>query len=135
MKTFYLKSLRILEDDADALMAKDIELFDGLIINREDGEHGWVVEAYVDKDYEAYFTELKQRSEVMIQVKITSEENDPATLIASIIGMNQLGKEINVLFQGKIVDERKEQIEKKLKALIEKGYQGEELLEKLKESI
>ncbi|WLV25618.1 YwpF family protein [Aciduricibacillus chroicocephali] len=135
MKTFYLKSLAILEEASNELNRVDIELIDGLIINREDENHGWIVEAYIDKDYNSYFINLKEQGKVMIEVKITSEHNEPATMIAEIIGMNELGKEINVLFRGKIVDERKERIEKKLKELIDQGYQGDQLLEKLKSSI
>jgi len=135
MKTFYLKSLAILHEAADGFERSDIELIDGLIINREDENHGWIVEAYIDKNYDSYFMKIKEQGKVMIEVKITSEHNDPATMIAEIIGMNELGKEINVLFRGKIVDERKERIEKKLKELIDQGYQGDQLLEKLKSSI
>lgn len=136
MKTFQLKSLKIIENKEEDLNETDIELFDGLIINREDEEESWILEAYIDIGYLPYFTDLQsRRKQLLVQAKITSEHNEPAMLITSIIGMNELGKEMNVLFKGHIVDYRKHQIEKRLKELIDEGYHGEKLLEKFKSSL
>src|SRR5699024_4983478 len=102
-----------------------------LIINREDDEGRWVIEAYMEQDYMTYFLNLRQeQDEVMAQVKITKESNEPATFITSIIGINEIAEQMNVLFIGTIIDLRKEKIERTLKQLIEEGYQGEALLEK-----
>lgn len=133
MKTFKLKALKIIENQDQDIIEKVIPLHDGLIINREDEEDQWVVEAYSDNQYWDYFTRLKKiDTEIMIQVKITKETNDPAIFLTSIIGMNEIGARMNVLFKGIIINHQKNEIENMLKSLIEQGYQGEQLLTKFK---
>lgn len=135
MKTFKLKGLKMMPDKEELFEAKEITLIDGLVINRED-ELGWLIEAYIEESYWEYFTEIKQSDEVMIQIKITREENDPAFFLTKIVDMNKIGNDrMNVLFQGKIVDHSKRRIEKMLEMVIEEGYQGRSLLEKFKELI
>lgn len=136
MKTFKLRSIKITDnEDADMLQQK-IPLLDGLIINREDEANRWIIEAYVEQGYYAFFHNLRSTKEqVLVEVKITKESNRPATFITAIIDMNKIGEQMNVIFIGTIVDQRKEIIEKELQLLIEQGYQGEELLEKFKEKV
>lgn len=135
MKTFKLKGLEIMEDQDNVVERKRITLIDGLVINREDA-YGWLVEAYIDQSYKAYFESIQTAKELMIQVKITREENDPAFFITEIVTVNDISDgTINVLFQGKVVDHRKSRIEEMLKMIIEEGYQGESLLKKFKELI
>lgn len=135
MKTFKLKGLQIMPDEEDVVEPKEIVLHDGLVINRED-DLGWLIEAYIDRTYWDYFTQLEPLDELMIQIKITREENDPAFFVTKIVGINEIGKDkMNVLFQGKIVDHSKRRIEKMLEMIIEEGYQGRSLLEKFKELI
>ena len=130
MKTFMLKAIDIIENSS----RKKVELIDGLIINREDEENQWIIEAYIDQKYLNYFQELQNQNEkVMIEVKITKETNDPATFITSMIGLNKIGTQMNVLFKGTIaVDQYNSGMEQALKSLIDQGYQGEELLEEFK---
>ncbi|TFJ94479.1 YwpF-like family protein [Lentibacillus salicampi] len=136
MKTFQLKSLKIIDNESADMLQQSIPLVDGLIIDKEDEENHWVIEAYVEKTYADFFQNLRSHhEEVMVQVKITKESNDPATFITAITGINDIGDRMNVLFIGSIVDQRKEIIEAKLKMLIDQGYQGEELLQKFKEQI
>lgn len=118
-----------------SVQRKHIDLIDGLVINRED-EHGWLIEAFTDRKYWDFFTSIKDTKELMIQVKITREENDPAFFLTEIVSINEIGdNRMNVLFQGKIVDHSKRRIEKLLEIIIEEGYQGRSLLEKFKELI
>jgi len=130
MKTFMLKAIDIIENSS----RKKVELIDGLIINREDEENQWIIEAYIDQKYLNYFQELQNQNEkVMIEVKITKETNDPATFITSMIGLNKIGTQMNVLFKGTIaVDQYNSGMEQALKSLIDQGYQGEELLGEFK---
>lgn len=105
MKTFKLKMLRVLNDDKD----QDIHLIDGLIINREDDSYinQWLIEAFIGKEYAAYFEKRKEKEEVVrLMVKISKEENDPVEFISTIIGVNYIGENINVLFKGDIKRER-----------------------------
>ncbi|OZU90497.1 hypothetical protein CIL03_04945 [Virgibacillus indicus] len=134
MKTFKLKKLEIIDHISDDILQTNIPLKDGLIINREDEQNRWILEAYMDHSHLEFFKKLESEDkEIMVQVKITKESNEPATFITSIIGVNEIGAHVNVLFMGTIVDQQKHKIEEKLTALIEEGYQGEELLKKVKE--
>src|SRR5699024_6566281 len=111
MKTFKLKGLQIMKNEDDHIEQKPIPLNDGLVINREDKE-GWLIEACMKREYLSYFESLEDIEEIMIQVKITREENDPAFFITKIIGINDINEEkINVLFQGNVVDHSKNRIE------------------------
>lgn len=136
MKTFVLKDLEVMEntDGEEDILKHQIPLLEGLIINREDNENRWVIEAYIEKKYYDFFAGLrKTQKDVMLQVKITKESNQPAIFLTSIIGINEIGANMNVLFIGTIVDKRQEIIEDMLKQLIDEGYHGKCLLDKFKE--
>lgn len=136
MKTFKLKSLKIIQDTDEEVIRKHIPLIDGLIINREDDANQWVIEAFIEETFYAYFESLNDtQNEVIIQVKITKESNAPAIFITKIIGLNQIGTHMNVLFKGTIIDHHKEEIEDMLQSLIEKNLQGEELLRQFKKKL
>jgi hypothetical protein len=136
MKTFKLRSLEIFDQEEEEILQHNIPLLDGLIINREDDQDQWTIEAFIDKSYLSFFENLKEENEeIMAQVKITKESNEPATFITSIIGINEIGENMNILFVGTIVDRRINKIEEMLTSLIEEGYQGNDLLEKFKELI
>lgn len=135
LKTFKLKGLVVMDNEEDKLKRKEISLDDGLVINRED-KYGWLIEAFIDKKHLDYFKSIETIEEIMIKVKITREENDPAFFITKIIAVNEISDtKINVLFQGKVVDQRKSRIEEMLQAIMEQGYQGESLLKRFKELI
>lgn len=136
MKTFKLKALEIIGNKDEDVTQYNIPLIDGLIINREDEESQWIIEAYTTRNYLDYFKKLQsENDEIMINVKITKESNDPAIFITSIIGINEIDTQMNVLFKGIVVDQRNSKIEQVLKTLIEKDYQGDELLEEFKKLI
>ncbi|MBS3680221.1 YwpF family protein [Ornithinibacillus massiliensis] len=133
MKTFLLKQLQIVESNNEDIVKTEVELIDGLVINREDGKNSWLIEALINKQYMAWFENMQNtRDQVMIEVKISKMSNAPATFITSIDSINNIGEHINVIFTGTIVDKRKSKIEEMLGELIEQGYQGEQLLEKFK---
>src|SRR5699024_7048811 len=86
--------------------------------NREDEKGQWLVEAFIEQDYEEFFRCLERTNEeIMIEVKITKESNDPATFITTIIGINEIGDCMNVLLIGTMVDKRKHIIEDLLMGL------------------
>lgn len=135
MKTFKLKGLKIMKNEEQKLHSKVIPLLDGLVINRED-EDGWLIEAFIEQEYMSFFESIQDNDELMIQVKITREENDPAFFITEIDSINEINEgKMNVLFRGNVVDHRKSRIEELLEGILRQGYQGESLLKKFKESI
>src|SRR5699024_2709259 len=128
MKTFKLKDLQIVENEEDDIKHHTVELADGLVINRED-EFGWIIEALINHQEKPHFEKLIDKEEFMIQVKITREANDPAFFITKLLKINEISEtQINVIFQGKVVDHSKTRIEDMLRMIIEEGYQGESLI-------
>jgi len=135
LKTFKLKGLEILENEDKQIKQQTFDLIDGLVINRED-KFGWLIEAYMDAKYLPFLLEIDKEIEFMIKVKITREANDPAFFVIKMVGIDEIGENnINVIFQGQIVDQKKSRIEEMLQMIIEEGYQGESLLKKFKELI
>ncbi|MFD1017958.1 YwpF-like family protein [Thalassobacillus hwangdonensis] len=133
MKTFKLVSFDIIEEKNDDITQRRIKLIDGLIINREDDHGRWVMEAFTDRSYKELFEQyLTSEEELMVQVKITKQSNQPATFLVQAIDVNLIGDNMNVIFKGTIIDRQRDQIEKTLKLLIDEGFQGEELLEEFK---
>ena len=122
------------EADSEKVKKRSFSLVDGLVINRED-EHGWLIEAFLPQEDMAYFESIADEEDLMIQIKITREDNDPAFFITKIVEITEIGQKMNVIFQGNIVDHSKSRIEELLQQIIEEGYQGESLLQKFKESI
>ncbi|MFC2950282.1 YwpF family protein [Virgibacillus sediminis] len=135
MKTFKLKSLEIMKHEADDIVQDEISLLDGLIINREDAKNRWLIELYTDQSYLDFFKSLYEADEeIIVQGKITKETNQPATFIASVIAVNEISDNMNVLLMGKIVDRQKNKIDEILTLLVNEGYEGEELLRKFKDA-
>lgn len=133
MKTFKLINLDILEKQGEELHTLTVDLIDGLIINREDDQNRWLIEAYTDQEYLELFQNTKKVDrDLVLQVKISKETNQPATFLVKVVDINQIGDNMNVLFTGTIVNKKQEYIEQVLQDLIDQGYQGQELLEKFR---
>ena len=136
MKTFKLKSLVIIDNKDKNMVKHNIELIDGLIINREDEESLWVIEAYTSNANYAYLKSVQEnKNEVIIEVKITKETNAPVFFLTSIIGLNNINDNMNVLFKGTIINQQKSRTEELLKKLIDQGYEGEELFSLFKQQM
>lgn len=132
MKTFKLISLQVVEECG----LIDIKLEDGLVINKEDKNRTWLLEAYVSAAYEPYFQALLDADqELSMQVVISRAENDPAYFQAKSLRIKKLaGGYLSLLFKGKINQENTYP-ELLLSALIEKGLSGQELLKEFKEKM
>ncbi|GAA1074606.1 MULTISPECIES: YwpF family protein [Bacillati] len=136
MKTFKLRSLQLLESQEEQIEQHTIDLLDGLIINREDDQLRWVIEAYVSHDYFSFLNALyEDQNEIIIRAKITKKSNEPATFITKITGINEIGNNMNVLFIGTLVDRRMTEVETLLSVLSEEGYKGKALLSAFKKRI
>lgn len=137
MKTFKLKSLNIIETEhQDKEKRTLITLIDGLAINREEQDGSWLIEAFVHSSYYNYFQNLKnQGDQLVIQVKISKETNDPALFVVQIIKITKIGDNMNVLFDGKIIDQRKTKLVDLLSSLMEQGFEGEELIHEFEKAL
>lgn len=111
--------LKIIVPEQKTYVHNEIPLIDGLIINREDDNNQWLIEAYIDKEYLALFNELHEKNaELIVQVKITKESNDPALFISSITGVNEVAESsMNVLLLGTMMDEDHQSFDKLFSSL------------------
>lgn len=131
MKTFKLISLQIIDDSE----AQDITLHDGLIINKEDERNRWLIEAYVDANYQDFFTELlESEKETPAQVVISKKENDPASFTTKVLSVKKIDGRLSVLFEG-FLKRSKNYAELLLSDLIGKGLSGEDLLSEFREKM
>lgn len=132
MKTFKLISLQVVEECG----LVEIKLKDGLVINKEDKDRSWLLEAYVSGAYEPYFQALLDAGqELSLQVVISRAENDPAYFKAKSVRIKKLtNNHLSLLFKGKI-NQANTYPELLLMALIEKGLCGQELLDEFKEKM
>ena len=73
MKTFKLYALYLLAGDNETIRQEAIPLTDGLIINMENSERTWFIDAVVPKEYMHFFEgEQKANRHVFLNVIITS---------------------------------------------------------------
>src|SRR5699024_8185694 len=135
MKTFKLMGLEVMGNEQNGIEKKAVTIIDGLVINREDNNVR-LLEANDDEQYLSYNEMMVNIKEIMLQVKITREENDLAFFIKEILSINEISEQkINVLFGGRVIDHSKSRVEDMLRMIMEEGYQGESLLKKFKELI
>ncbi|MCC3356183.1 YwpF-like family protein [Bacillus sp. REN16] len=133
MKTFKLVSLKVLKQNEQPNRTLDIPLIDGLIINREDGENRWIVEAFIEKSFKDIFEKAKQEGEKLnLQVTISKKSNDPASLMGDVKIIKEMENSASVLLDGNLVPSRHNMAEILLTDLIQQGLQGEGLLAEFK---
>ncbi|MGG3160602.1 YwpF-like family protein [Geobacillus stearothermophilus] len=132
MKTFKLVGLSVIEE---GMHRRDIPFIDGLIINKEDGQNRWLVEAYLDDEYEPVFAGLRERTEFQLQVTITNPGNDPANMLVAVRSITKMNGHISVLMEGLMIPRRTHLAEVVLAGLVEKGLQGEALLQEFRQQM
>ncbi|MCP3739739.1 YwpF-like family protein [Rossellomorea sp. BNER] len=124
MKTFKVITLQIVNHED----LKDIEILDGLIINKEDEKRTWLIEAFMPKSYYDFFREAQQsENDIEVQVVISQKANDPAAFMTSIRCIKQMDEHLSILFEGKLKKQRNEYAELLLDDLIQQGFNGEKL--------
>ncbi|WP_246942859.1 YwpF-like family protein [Bacillus pinisoli] len=134
MKTFKLVSLKI-SHPQEQVKSQQIHLIDGLVINKEDEERKWLLEAYVGKECEELFTKLKEdEQEVKVEATISRKDNDPAAFITTIQSVAVMEENMSVLFNGVLVG-KADMSEAILSELIEEGFQGNVLLQEFKKRV
>lgn len=137
MKTFKLSSLMILFDheikNDEEIKGKQIPLVEGLIINKEEAEKNWLLEAVLDSEWEEFFQNyLETEQSFMTEVTITKRTNDPATLICMVKSVNKLEEHIVVHLEGMIVVKKEDLSDMLLKNLIEEGFSGDDLYQEFR---
>ncbi len=115
----------------------DVELVDGLIINKENSSSMWIVEALVEENH---YNELKnylpdETEDVRIQVVITKKENDPAVFKTILKTKKLVDGHVSLLFVGTLQNTRNQYAELLLEDLIKKGFTGDQLIKEFKEQI
>ena len=132
MKTIKLISMQLADDDA----LVDIDMEDGLIINKEDDKGTWLVEVFTDHKYIPYFEDAcANDKEIIVQVIITKRENDPAAFSTKVCCVKKLKKHASILLTGKLTKPKSDYPEKLLEHLIDKGFTGDQLLAEFKQYI
>ncbi|WLR41610.1 YwpF-like family protein [Bacillus carboniphilus] len=129
MKTFKLVGLKTVRKNNENSL-EELPLADGLVINKEDGENSWMVEALLSKNYRYFFEKAQQTGEeIRIYVTITKKSNKPAQIMAKVQKITTLSEHVSVLLEGRMLTGRNEiDSEKLLSDLIVKGYAGDQLL-------
>ncbi|MEK4027742.1 MULTISPECIES: YwpF family protein [Bacillaceae] len=126
MKTFKIAGFYL----AGQNEAQEIELLDGLIINREDDKRSWLIELFVHPKYEEVFHQCKkQEDELKVEVLITHPNNDPALFFAQVRGLNHLEGGLSILLEGRLRQMRNEYAKQVLSDLVHKGLSGEDLID------
>jgi hypothetical protein len=132
LKTFKMISLQLA--DADALV--DIEIEDGLIINKEDDKGTWLVEAFVDHKYIPYFEDAHANdADIIVQVVITKKDNDPAAFLTKVCCVKKLKKHASILLTGKLTKPINVYPQQLLEQLLNNGLTGDQLLAEFKDKI
>ncbi|UQZ47625.1 YwpF-like family protein [Bacillus sp. PK3-037] len=136
MKTFKLVDLNVERVDKEEKSIEQFPLIDGLIINKEDGENHWLIEALVPKEHLSFFDQLqKKQTEVKVFVTITKKSNRPAQLTAAVKNIAELEESISVLIYGQMVTRKQQGTETILESLVKEGYTGAKLIEAFKQKI
>ncbi|MFB4210569.1 YwpF family protein [Shouchella sp. JSM 1781072] len=129
MKTFKLYAMQVIDGQQGNVKQEPIPLHEGLIINMENEEHTWFIDAVISKD-DARLFEREQEGErhILVSVVITSKDNHPAVLITSIESITDLKENKSIILKGQIVSGRDDVLEDVFEDLLEEGIQRESLL-------
>ncbi|MDV2686359.1 YwpF-like family protein [Alkalihalophilus lindianensis] len=134
MKTFKLYSLCVLEGKEGSIKQRAIPLKDGLIINMENEDRTWHIDAVTDSTHKPYFEKVKEEEgHLLVDAIITSKNNHPATMVTKVITITELSDGISVLLEAKLVLQKDEVIEDVIEDLVAEGLSGEELVSEFKE--
>ncbi|MFP7494251.1 YwpF family protein [Terribacillus saccharophilus] len=128
MKTFKLVELILYPTDQGSLDGRNMELAEGLIINKEE-DNEWVLEAVLgqtDLEYVQRFSE--NRKVVLAEVRITKPENRPALFLIQVQEVNDIGEEGNVIMKGTLVREEPSNLFAAIRKLRKDGMKEEEIL-------
>jgi hypothetical protein len=133
MKTFKLVSFQVVDNET----ILDIELADGLIINKEDENNTWLIEVLTNSSHQDFFENAYQdQRDFIIRVVITKKENDPVSFHIKVCSVQKLENNISIMLKGTLKrNSRRNYAEVLLKELLDKGLNGDNLLGEFKEQM
>nr|WP_239575267.1 YwpF-like family protein [Geomicrobium sediminis] len=132
VKTFRLKGLRLLLEKDVEPEEERINMREGLVINREE-EGWWLVEAVVDETAKTLFEDLlNNETDVMMEVIISHENNDPATMVGRVRSTRPLENGFAILIDSKMAMKKEDVFNYILDSLIADGYTGDQLIEEFR---
>ncbi|WP_226670529.1 YwpF-like family protein [Metabacillus litoralis] len=139
MKTFKLVNLKMGQEgmNEEEASPKEIPLADGLIVNREDGENSWLIEALIPNEFQSYFQKLMEaETKEKVYVTISKKTNAPAQILARVKTIVPLDDHISILLDGRLLTSRPiHDPEELLQSLMEQGLTGDALMKEFKLNI
>ena len=118
MKTFKMLSVGIVHEEH----VQDFPLIDGIIINQENSHRMWILEMFIDKEYQSTFEKWMADEELLAaNVVISYPENEPAAFRVAVKGVKVIGENISVLLKGRLKRARAQYAEQLLEELIAEG--------------
>jgi YwpF-like protein len=137
LRTFKLVGLKIEQEGDQEKTLKEIPLEGGLVLNKEDGENSWLIEALVSTDYQPFFEKyLKSQSTLRAFVTISKKGNSPAQIVTRVKTITPLERHLSVLLGGRLVTSKLiHDPEELLGSLLEEGLSGESLLKAFSDSV
>lgn len=131
MKTFKMVSFGFVKEDD----VHNIPLVDGIIINQNNSDDTWILEAFITKDHLKHFEKFeKSGAEFNVQVIITSSDNDPAPFHVKIDSITEIGEKFSILMKGTVTVRTKYAVTL-LKTLLEENLSKEELLQRFEQGM
>lgn len=133
VKSFRLVSLQVVTSEEELV---NIELIEGLIINKEDEQNRWLIEGFLhEKHYDLLLGVTKDRKRVPIQAVITKKENSPASFDTEVLTIKKVENFYSVLFEGSIIHSHNNYGELLLEHLVDEGFNGEALVDEFKKQM
>ncbi|WP_226682020.1 YwpF-like family protein [Sutcliffiella horikoshii] len=132
MKTFRLVAISLVHGEE----VEQLDLQDGLIINREYGKENWLIEALLPKDKPEMYEEFRDNEEMLhVQATISKPTNAPASFEAVVRQVAVMEDKMSILFEGELFRKNTNYHEKLLERLVNEGYNGDELVEAFKNKV
>lgn len=132
MKSFRLISLQIVGED----YLTDIDIKEGLIINKEDTSGTWLIEVFVDEKFIPYFEKASdEQNDIVVQVVITKKENDPAAFKSKVCNIKRINGNASILLIGSLTKTKNDYPAMLLEYLLNQGFSGDDLLREFREKM
>ncbi|MGY4689145.1 YwpF family protein [Salibacterium sp. K-3] len=129
MKTFRLVSLTLLLKAEENIEPYYVPLKEGLIINREEKDRTWLIEAVLpQQEDERFRSKMDTEEQMVLEVIITDQHNDPALMSGKVRQIVSLEKDISVMFDAAMAAGKDDVSNLILEELIGEGYSGEAIL-------